>query len=87
MIALDHAIRTISYHVFPFIAGRPQWAARLSTLETGIEMMRAYGRGEAVVLCAMLRADGTMARKDEVRDFAEQEQLPVVDITHWTEGR
>jgi 3,4-dihydroxy-2-butanone 4-phosphate synthase len=87
VIALDHAIRTISYHVFWFIADRLQWAARLSMLETGIEMMRAYGRGEAVVRCAMLREDGPMARMDEVRDFAEQERLPIVDIAHWVENR
>lgn len=74
-------------HIFPLIADRRGPAARLSTLEVGIEMMRAYGLGEGIVLCAMLREDGTMARIDEVRDFAEQERLPIVDIAEWVQSQ
>lgn len=87
MIAAEATIRTIWYHVFPFIADRLQWAARLSRLGAGNDLMRAYGRGEGVVLCAMFGEDGTMACIDEVRDFAEQERLPIVDIAPWLESQ
>lgn len=71
-------------HIFPLIADPAGPKARLSTLEAGIEMMRSLGLGEGVVLCAMLREDGTMARLDEVRAFAAEQGLPIIDIGEWT---
>ena len=53
-------------HIFPLIANPAGPKARLSTLEAGVAMMRHYGLGEGVVLCAMLREDGSMARANEV---------------------
>lgn len=74
-------------HIFPLIADPGGPKARLSTLEAGVEMMASMGLGEGVVLCAMLREDGTMARVHEIEDLATRENLPIVDIAEWVGGR
>ena len=73
-------------HIFPLIANEGGPRARLSTLETGLAMMAGMGLGEGVVLCAMLRDDGSMARLSEVRGWAASENVPVVDIAEWVEA-
>jgi 3,4-dihydroxy-2-butanone 4-phosphate synthase len=73
-------------HIFPLIANPAGPRARLSTLETGVAMARHYGLGEGIVLCAMLREDGSMARVHEVRDWAAGEGIPIVDIAEWVEA-
>lgn len=70
-------------HVFPLIADPRGPTARLSTLEAGVAMMEAYELGDGIVLCAMLREDGTMARVHEVGDFAAEHDIPIVDIGEW----
>jgi 3,4-dihydroxy-2-butanone 4-phosphate synthase len=73
-------------HIFPLIADEGGPRARLSTLEAGLAMMDALGLGEGVVLCAMLRDDGSMARLGEVRGWAASQNVPVVDIAEWVEA-
>lgn len=68
-------------HVFPLIGDPGGPRARLSTLEAGLHIMKECGLGEGVVLCAMMREDGTMARLGEVSDWAAAEGIPVVDIS------
>lgn len=73
-------------HVFPLIANPGGIAARLSTLEAGIALCRKFGLGEGVVLCAILRADGTMARVEDMTEFAADHSTPIVDITALADG-
>jgi 3,4-dihydroxy-2-butanone 4-phosphate synthase len=73
-------------HIFPLIAHRGGPRARLSTLEAGLAMMNHHGLGEGVVLCAMLREDGGMARESEVRGWAAEHGIPIVDIAPWVEA-
>jgi 3,4-dihydroxy-2-butanone 4-phosphate synthase len=73
-------------HIFPLIAEEGGPRARLSTLEAGLALMKAMELGEGVVLCAMLRDDGSMARLSEVRGWAASENIPVVDIAEWVEA-
>jgi 3,4-dihydroxy 2-butanone 4-phosphate synthase len=70
-------------HVFPLIANPAGPKARLSTLEAGLSMMTHMGLGEGVVLCAMLREDGSMARLHEVEGWAAEQKIPVIDIGEW----
>ncbi len=70
-------------HIFPLIANPSGPRARLSTLEAGLALMQHSGLGEGVVLCAMLRDDGTMARLSQVRGWAEEQGIPVIDIGEW----
>ena len=74
-------------HVFPLIADPGGPAVRLSTLEAGLEIVRSAGLGEGVVLCAMLREDGSMARIGELTDWAAEQGIPVVDIGEWVRGQ
>jgi 3,4-dihydroxy-2-butanone 4-phosphate synthase len=73
-------------HIFPLIADPRGPRARLSTLEAGLTMMRHYGLGEGVVLCAMLREDGTMAREHEVRVWAGEQGIPIIQIGDWVDA-
>ncbi|MGB3378898.1 MAG: 3,4-dihydroxy-2-butanone-4-phosphate synthase [Allopontixanthobacter sediminis] len=68
-------------HVFPLIADPGGVEARMSTLEAGIALCRQFGLGEGIVLCAILRSDGTMARVEDMAEFAETHATPIVDIT------
>ncbi len=74
-------------HVFPLIANPGGPAVRLSTLEAGLEIVRSCGLGEGVVLCAMLREDGSMARIGELTDWAAEQGIPIVDIAEWVRGQ
>jgi 3,4-dihydroxy-2-butanone 4-phosphate synthase len=70
-------------HIFPLIADPAGPRARLSTLEAGLAIMHHHGLGEGVVLCAMLRDEGSMARLGEVRGWADENGIPVIDIGEW----
>lgn len=67
-------------HVFPLIADPGGLAARRSTLEAGIALCRRFGLGEGIVLCAILREDGTMARRADLEGFAADHHTPIFDI-------
>ncbi|WP_114228036.1 MULTISPECIES: 3,4-dihydroxy-2-butanone-4-phosphate synthase [Sphingomonas] len=70
-------------HVFPLIADPAGPAKRLSTLEAGLAIVADAGLGDGVVLCAMLREDGSMARLREISGWATAANIPVVDIGQW----
>lgn len=67
-------------HVFPLIADPGGLAARRSTLEAGIALCRRFELGDGVVLCAIMRDDGTMARRADMEAFATEHRTPIVDI-------
>jgi 3,4-dihydroxy 2-butanone 4-phosphate synthase/GTP cyclohydrolase II len=71
-------------HVFPLIADPGGPAKRLSTLEAGLAIVADAKLGEGVVLCAMLREDGSMARLGEIASWAAEHDIPIVDIAEWT---
>jgi 3,4-dihydroxy-2-butanone 4-phosphate synthase len=67
-------------HVFPLIADPGGLANRRSTLEAGIALCTRFDLGEGVVLCAILRDDGTMARRADMESFAVEHNTPIMDI-------
>ena len=73
-------------HIFPLIADPAGPRARLSTLEAGLAIMAHHGLGSGVVLCAMLREDGTMARLGEAGRWAEEQGIPVIEIAQWVDA-
>jgi 3,4-dihydroxy-2-butanone 4-phosphate synthase len=73
-------------HIFPLIADPAGPRKRLSTLEAGLAIMDHHGLGKGVVLCAMLREDGSMARLHEVTRWAEEHGIPIIDIGEWVEA-
>ncbi|MFC4291111.1 3,4-dihydroxy-2-butanone-4-phosphate synthase [Sphingorhabdus arenilitoris] len=73
-------------HVFPLIADPGGLAARKSTLEAGLELCRRYDLGEGIILCAIMRSDGSMARAEDMQEFAATHNVPVIDIGDITNG-
>jgi len=67
-------------HVFPLIAHPGGIEARISTLEAGIALCRQFGLAEGIVLCAIMRDDGSMARAEDMADFATTHATPIVEI-------
>jgi len=67
-------------HVFPLIAHPGGIQARKSTLEAGIALCQQFALGEGIVLCAIMRDDGSMARAEDMADFAKSHATPIVDI-------
>ena len=74
-------------HVFPLIGNPAGPSARMSTLEAGLDIVQACGLGDGVVLCAMMREDGTMARIGELTEWAAGQGIPIVDIREWVAAR
>jgi 3,4-dihydroxy 2-butanone 4-phosphate synthase/GTP cyclohydrolase II len=71
-------------HVFPLIADPGGVAARRSTLEAGIALCEEAGMGDAVVLCAVMRDDGSMARAEDMAAFSAQHDIAMFDISGLT---
>jgi 3,4-dihydroxy 2-butanone 4-phosphate synthase/GTP cyclohydrolase II len=68
-------------HVFPLIADPGGVAARRSTLEAGIALCEEAGLGDAVVLCAVMREDGSMARTEDMAAFCADHDIAMFDIS------
>ncbi|NJM49558.1 MAG: 3,4-dihydroxy-2-butanone-4-phosphate synthase [Sphingomonadales bacterium] len=73
-------------HVFPLIANPGGLAVRKSTLEAGLELCRRYDLGEGIVLCAIMREDGSMARAPDMEEFAAAHHVPIIDISTLENG-
>lgn len=67
-------------HVFPLIARAGGVRERPSATEASIDLCRLAGAGDAAVLCSIMRADGEMARIDDLGDFIRDQGLAVARI-------
>jgi 3,4-dihydroxy 2-butanone 4-phosphate synthase/GTP cyclohydrolase II len=66
-------------HVFPLIARDGGVWVRSAT-EAAIDLCRMAGVGEAAVLCAVLREDGSMARAGDMGPFLAEHGMASVDL-------
>jgi 3,4-dihydroxy 2-butanone 4-phosphate synthase/GTP cyclohydrolase II len=67
-------------HIFPLIAHADGLAARQGHTEAGIALAELTGAKPAALLSEIVGADGSMARGQELIDFADQYQIPIVSI-------
>jgi 3,4-dihydroxy 2-butanone 4-phosphate synthase/GTP cyclohydrolase II len=67
-------------HVFPLRYTPGGVLARRGHTEASVDLARLAGRTPAGVICEILDDDGTMARGEVLRSFAERYQLPVVSV-------
>jgi 3,4-dihydroxy 2-butanone 4-phosphate synthase/GTP cyclohydrolase II len=67
-------------HVFPLITAENGVAERSAAADAAIELCRRAGVGDAVVICAIMRGDGEMARIDDMAGFLARHEIPVADI-------
>lgn len=73
-------------HVFPLVANQAGLRGRRGHTEGAIELTRMAGCGDSAVLCELMLPDGTMMRGQDLTDFAQQHQLPILtidDLVQW----
>lgn len=67
-------------HIFPLIAKKGGVLERPGHTEGSIELTKLAGLGEAAVICEVMNDDGTMARLDDLKLFAEKHNLKIGSI-------
>lgn len=67
-------------HIFPLISVNGGVLKRTGHTEAGIDLMSLAGLRPAAVLCEIMNADGTMARKRDLIPFAEKHNLKVITV-------
>ncbi|WP_367605945.1 3,4-dihydroxy-2-butanone-4-phosphate synthase [Legionella sp. W05-934-2] len=74
-------------HVFPLKAHPKGVLARQGQTEGSVDLARLAGLTPAAVICEIINEDGTMSRRDQLVDFAEQHNLLMVTIKDLIEYR
>jgi 3,4-dihydroxy 2-butanone 4-phosphate synthase/GTP cyclohydrolase II len=67
-------------HVFPLIARPGGVLVRAGHTEAGVDIARLAGLNPSAVICEIMRDDGSMARLDDLMDFARQHGLKIGTI-------
>ena len=67
-------------HIFPLRAVEGGVLKRRGHTEGAIDLMRLAGLRPAGVICEIMRDDGTMARRDDLDQFAKIHDLPILTI-------
>ena len=68
-------------HVFPLRARPGGVLVRAGHTEAAVDLARLAGRTPAGVVCEIASADGTMARRAELEDFAQRHGIPIITIS------
>jgi 3,4-dihydroxy 2-butanone 4-phosphate synthase/GTP cyclohydrolase II len=74
-------------HVFPLIARPGGVLVRAGHTEAGVDIARLAGLNPSAVICEIMRDDGSMARLDDLMDFARQHGLKIGTIRDLIEYR
>ncbi len=67
-------------HVFPLRARNGGVLARRGHTEGSVDLARLAGLRPAAVLCELMNPDGTMARGEQIADYARLYDMPVLTI-------
>ena len=67
-------------HVFPLVAKPGGVLVRAGHTEAGVDIARLAGLNPSAVICEIMRDDGTMARLDDLMDFARAHGLKIGTI-------
>ena len=67
-------------HIFPLRARPGGVLKRAGHTEAAVDLARLAGRRPAGVLCEVVLDDGRMARRDDLRRFADEHGLPLISI-------
>jgi 3,4-dihydroxy 2-butanone 4-phosphate synthase/GTP cyclohydrolase II len=67
-------------HVFPLRARKKGVIERAGQTEGSVDLMRLAGLTHAAVICEIMNEDGTMSRRDELVEFSQIHQIPLVTI-------
>src|SRR5262245_31953370 len=74
-------------HVFPIRARDGGVLVRTGQTEGSVDLARLAGLEPAGVICEIMNADGTMARRPELERFAKEHSLRIVTIAEMVEYR
>ena len=67
-------------HVFPCVAKDGGVLERTGHTETSVDLANLAGHAPAGVMCEIMNPDGTMARRDELKEFAIKHNLKFVTV-------
>ncbi|MEO1229108.1 MAG: 3,4-dihydroxy-2-butanone-4-phosphate synthase [Myxococcota bacterium] len=74
-------------HVFPIRAREGGVLVRTGQTEGSVDLSKLAGLDPSGVICEIMNADGTMARRPELEKFAEQHSLRIVTIAELVDYR
>ena len=77
-------------HMFPLIARRGGLRTRQGHTEASVELAKLAGCKPAAAIVEMIKNDGEMARRDDLKQFAEQfgiRYITIKDLTQYIEDR
>ncbi len=85
---ISHSVELVKPgHIFPLIAKDGGTLVRTGHTEGSVDICRLAGLSEAGVICEIIKADGTMARRDDLDVFGEEHNLKTVFISDIVEYR
>lgn len=67
-------------HIFPLIAKEGGTIERTGHTEGSVDLCRLAGVSSVSVICEIMKEDGTMARRDDLKTFAKTHDLIMVSI-------
>lgn len=67
-------------HIFPCVAKAGGVLQRTGHTEASVDLARIAGHSPAGVMCEILNPDGTMARRDELKNFALKHNLVFITV-------
>ncbi|MDH5716503.1 MAG: bifunctional 3,4-dihydroxy-2-butanone-4-phosphate synthase/GTP cyclohydrolase II [Spirochaetia bacterium] len=74
-------------HIFPLVARDGGVLVRAGHTEACIDLMKLAGKKPAGVICEIMNIDGTMARMNDLKEFAVKHNLKLVTIKDLIEYR
>jgi len=67
-------------HIFPIQAKKGGVLERVGQTEASVDIAKLAGLKPAGVICEILKEDGTMARRDDLRKFADENDLKFITV-------
>ncbi len=74
-------------HIFPIIAKEGGVLKRSGHTESGVDLARLAGLKPAAIMCEIMKEDGTMARRDDLFEFAKKHNYKFVTVAQLIEYR
>jgi 3,4-dihydroxy 2-butanone 4-phosphate synthase/GTP cyclohydrolase II len=67
-------------HIFPLIAAKEGVLRRAGHTEAAVDLNRLAGLKPSGVLCEIIKEDGSMARRDDLIEFAKKHNLKIITV-------
>lgn len=74
-------------HIFPLIAKDGGVLERIGQTEASVDLAKLAGFKAGGVICEILNADGTMARRKELTEFGQKFEIPFITVEQIIEYR